>query len=222
MSGRVVLITGGSRGIGAACARRFARGGDRVALLARPSAELETVAAELDALAVGCDLTDAVAIEGAVARVHAALGSIEVLVNNAGLAARHPTPGHPVELWDEVQAVNLRAPFLLARAVLPEMLAASGGRIVNVSSISGRLGTARMAAYCSSKWGLIGLTKALSEEVKGHGVVVTALCPGSVDTRMLVGSGFTPDMSPEDVAEAVWFLAGAPPAVAGAALDMFG
>ncbi len=218
---RNVLVTGGSRGIGAACARRFARAGDRVAVLARDSVELSTVAAEVGGLPLVADVVDPRAIDQAVVEFTAAWGPVEVLVNNAGVAVRQRIVDHPLELWDHVQAVNLRAPFLFARATLPDMLAAGVGRIINVSSIAGRVGTPERGAYCASKWGLLGFTKALSEEVKGSGVVVTAVCPGSVDTRMLEGSGFSPEMEPEDIAEAVFFLAQAPPAVAGSALDMF-
>ncbi|MCA9557386.1 MAG: SDR family oxidoreductase, partial [Myxococcales bacterium] len=165
---------------------------------------------------------DPAACEAVAARAAEALGPIDVLVNNAGVIHRQPVVEQPLAAWEDTFAVNLRAPFLLARAVLPAMLERGSGRIVNVASISGTLGTPRAVAYCASKWALIGFTKALSEEVKGRGVVVTALNPGSVDTRMLEGSGFQPDMTPEDVADAIHYLSVAPPAIAGAALDFFG
>lgn len=222
MSGRSVLVTGGSRGIGLATARRFAADGDRVALLARPSRELDLAAADLGALKVECDISDGAAIDGAVARVVAHQGAIEVLINNAGVALRQAVDGHPLPAWDYVMAVNLRAPFLFARAVLPAMRAAGQGRIINISSVHGRVGAARMGAYCATKFGLLGFTQSLAEEVKGDGVVVTALCPASVDTRILKGTGLAPEVTPEAVAEAIFFLAKAPPAVAGTAMDMFG
>lgn len=217
-----ILITGASRGIGAACARRFARDGHRMALLARPSADLTSLASRLDALAVECDLADEHQIRAALERVDRSLGPVDVLVNNAGIVHRHDVVGHPTADWDRVMAVNLRAPFLLARGVLPGMLARRSGRILNISSISATSGTPGLAAYCASKAGLLGFTRALSQEVKAAGVVVVAVAPGSVDTDMLVGSGFTPDMSPEDVADVVAFLATAPRAVTGASVEVFG
>lgn len=218
----VVLVTGASRGIGAACARRFARDGHRLALLARPSAALRGLAAELDARAVECDLAAPDQIEAALEVVRREVGSVEVLVNNAGVVHRHPVDGHALEDWDRVMAVNLRAPFLLARGVLPDMLARGAGRIINVSSISATSGTPGLSAYCASKAGLLGLTRALAAEVKAAGVVAVAVSPGSVDTDMLVGSGFAPDMSPEDVAEFIAFLSAAPKAVTGASVEVFG
>jgi 3-oxoacyl-[acyl-carrier protein] reductase len=169
-----------------------------------------------------CDLEDAAAVEAMCAEVLSRFGRVDVLVNNAGIVVRHPVDAHPVDAWDRVQAVNLRAPFQLARACLPAMRAARAGRIINVSSISGTLGTPGLSAYCASKWGLIGFTKALAEEVTREGVVVTAVCPGSVDTEMLKGSGYAPDMTPDDVAAVVEFLVHAPAAVAGCALEIFG
>ncbi|MCB9536292.1 MAG: SDR family oxidoreductase [Myxococcales bacterium] len=219
---RAVLITGGARGIGRAAASRFVAAGDRVAIVARPSAALDATAEALGVTALAADLADPAACEAVAARAAEALGPIDVLVNNAGVIHRQPVVEQPLAAWEDTFAVNLRAPFLLARAVLPAMLERGSGRIVNVASISGTLGTPRAVAYCASKWALIGFTKALSEEVKGRGVVVTALNPGSVDTRMLEGSGFQPDMTPEDVADAIHYLSVAPPAIAGAALDFFG
>lgn len=219
---RAVLITGGARGIGRAAAARFVAAGDRVAVVARPSVALDATARELGVTPLPADLTDPAACEAVAARAAEALGPIDVLINNAGVIHRQPLVEQPLDAWDDTFAVNLRAPFLLARAVLPAMLERGSGRIVNVASIAGTLGTPRAVAYCASKWGLIGFTKALSEEVKGRGVIVTALNPGSVDTRMLAGSGFEPDMTPEDVADALHYLSVAPAAIAGAALDFFG
>ena len=219
---RVALVTGAGRGIGAAVAVRLARAGFQVIGVARSRDQLDSVAATTGLVPSVCDLEDAAAVEVAIADVLSRFGRVDVLVNNAGIVVRHPVDVHPVDAWDRVQSVYLRAPFQLARACLPAMRAARAGRIINVSSISGTLGTPGLSAYCASKWGLIGFTKALAEEVKREGVVVTAVCPGSVDTEMLKGSGYAPDMTPDDVAAVVEFLVHAPAAVAGCALEIFG
>ncbi|MFN3198666.1 MAG: SDR family oxidoreductase [Bradymonadia bacterium] len=221
---KIVFITGASRGIGAACARHFAARGVRVGLLARSSEAITALAEELGGAAATCDVADPQSVSDAISGLVDQLGPADVLVNNAGVVANHPVAEHPTEAWRQVMAVNLDGPFYASRAVLPAMIAQGAGRIVNVASISATLGTPGLSAYCASKWGLVGFTKALSEEVKGKGVVVTALNPGSVDTDMLRASGldFPPQMTPEEVAASVWFLATGPAAIAGAALDMFG
>jgi len=219
---RVALVTGAGRGIGAAVAARLTRAGFQVIGVARSRDQLDAAAAATGLLPHVCDLEDAAAVDAMSAQVLARFGRVDVLVNNAGIVVRHPVDGHSTDAWDRVQAVNLRAPFQLARACLPGMRAARAGRIINISSISGTLGTPGLSAYCASKWGLIGFTKALAEEVKREGVVVTAVCPGSVDTEMLKGSGYAPDMTPDDVASVVEFLVNAPAAVAGCALEIFG
>jgi 3-oxoacyl-[acyl-carrier protein] reductase len=119
--------------------------------------------------------------------------------------------------------VNLFGTYHVTRAFLPSMRAAGTGRIINVASISGRQGTPRLTAYCASKHAVVGLTRALAEEVRGDGLQVNALCPGSVDTEMLRGSGFAPAMTADDVARTALFLAAdAPDALTGACIDVFG
>jgi len=127
------------------------------------------------------------------------------------------------EDWNRVLAVNLNGPFYLARRCVPGMAERRWGRVVNVSSISGRLGTAGMTAYCASKWGLSGFTQALAEEVKARNVLVAAVLPGSTDTDMLTGSGWEPEMTPGEVARVVTFLCTeAPLAMSGSLVEMFG
>ena len=223
------MVTGASRGIGRATALAFGKRKLAVALLARPGEALDAVVAEVGALGApargfACDVTSPAAVEQAAAEVLAALGAPAAVINNAGIVRRgqavHETP---VESWDEVIETNLRGPFLIARAFLPAMLARRRGRLVQIASISATLGSPGAASYAASKWGVVGLTKSLAEELRGTGVTALALLPGSVDTEMLAGSGFEPRMSAAEVADMVVHLAlDAPDAMTGSAVEMFG
>jgi NAD(P)-dependent dehydrogenase (short-subunit alcohol dehydrogenase family) len=153
------------------------------------------------------------------------VGSPDILVNNAGTVVRAPLARLEESAWDEVVDGNLKGTFLMSRAFVAEMQARRRGRIINVASISGRLGTAGLTAYCAAKHGVVGFTRALAEELRGDGIAVNAVCPGSVDTEMLrVGMpGATAQMSPQDVAGVVLYLAAtAPLALTGSCVDVFG
>jgi NAD(P)-dependent dehydrogenase (short-subunit alcohol dehydrogenase family) len=215
LANKVAVITGASKGIGRAIAELFAREGARVAGCARRAAP------GVDA----CDVRVAGDVQRFAAGVRARLGAPDIVVNNAGVVARAPLEELDEAAWDEVVDANLKGTFLVTRAFLAEMRARGGGRIVNVASISGRLGTAGLTAYCAAKHGVVGLTRALAEEVRAAGITVNAICPGSVDTEMLqVGMpGGEPAMSPEDVARVALFLAAdAPAALTGSCVDVFG
>lgn len=227
--GDVAVVTGASRGIGRATALALSGRGLRLALLGRSSAALDEVAEAVraqggEARGFACDVAKEEDVTRAAAEAQAAFGAPRIVVNNAGIVRR----GANVEStapadWDEVIAVNLRGPFLVSRAFLPAMRAAGRGRLVHVSSISATLGSPGAASYAASKWGLVGLAKSLAEELRDSGIESVAVLPGSVDTEMLVGSGFAPRMTASEVAGLIVYAAlDAPSAINGSAIEMFG
>jgi 3-oxoacyl-[acyl-carrier protein] reductase len=222
------VVTGASRGIGRATALALGRRGCDLTLLGRTSAELEVTASELRGLGrraevIPCDLRDAFEVERAARAVLATSGPPDFVVHNAATIHRAEVERTMTSLWDEQLAVNLRAPFLLTRELLPELRRAGRGRLVFVSSISATLGTARAAAYAASKWGLVGFVKSLAEELTNSGLMAVAVLPGSVDTRMLEGSEFVPRMTADDVAKTlVYFCLDAPLSHNGGVIEMFG
>lgn len=228
LSGKVALVTGASRGIGRATALALAQAGADVAIVSTTQQGAEAVREEVRKLgrratAQACDVGKAEAVDALVVSVLETFGRVDLLVNNAGTVSFTPMSAMTDADFDRVIQVNLAGPFYLARRLVPGMVSRGQGRIVNVSSISGTLGTPRLTGYCASKWGLNGLTKAMAEELKGTGVVVMAVLPGSVDTDMLKGSGFTPAMSPEHVAGVIRYLcAEAPAAMTGSLVEVFG
>jgi NAD(P)-dependent dehydrogenase (short-subunit alcohol dehydrogenase family) len=148
---------------------------------------------------------------------------VDVLVNDAGILVRGLAEDLSAAAFRAVVDVNLTGAFLCARAVIPGMKARGRGRIVNVTSISGTLGTPEASAYNASKWGLVGLTKCLAEELRPHGLVCVGVSPGSVDTAMLKSTPFAPAMTPDDVARVVTFAAlDAPAAITGGNLEVHG
>lgn len=225
----VALVTGAGRGLGRAVALALAKRGLQLALLGRPSpqhADVVTLVEQLSGkrpLDVFADFQDAAALERAAARVVAELGAPSVVVHNAGVVVRARIEETSVAAWDEQLDVNLRAPFVLTRALLPSMRAAGCGRFVFIGSISGTLGSPGAAAYAASKWGLTGFVKSLAEELSDSGLMACAVLPGSIDTEMLKGAPFAARMSADDVAKSVVFLAlDAALAHNGASIEMFG
>ena len=224
----LALVTGASRGIGLATARALADRGCCLALLGRDSPRLRAAQTNFQSGGAAtsvfpCDLADSGQITTTMEQLLDSQGTPDVLVNNAGVAVRATVAETSLESFDTHIAVNLRAPFLLARAVLPGMLQRGSGRIVNVASISSTLGSPRQSAYNASKWGLLGFMKSLAEELRDTGLMTVAILPGSVDTDMLRGSGFAPRMTAEDVARTlVHFALDAPVAHNGGVIEMFG
>jgi len=186
---RVALVTGGGRGIGRAIALALAREGCDVAVGARNRAPLEETAVTVRGLGaraqpVALDVADPASIARAVAETVAALGPVDVLVNNAGVAESAPLGKTEPEMWDRHMSVNVRGPYLLTRAVLPGMLERRWGRVINVASLAGLYGSPYVTAYTASKHALVGFTRALAMEVGGKGVTVNAICPGYVATEL--------------------------------------
>jgi len=224
-----VLVTGTSRGIGRATAFAFAARGAELGLVGRDSAE-QRETAELcrkngaaRVLALNADLNHLEEVERAAEDFLRQLGAPDAVVHNAGIAARTSVEETSLASWEEQLRVNLSAPFVLTRALLPAMRARRRGRIVFVASISSTLGTAKLSGYCASKWGIVGFMKSLAAELTDSGLMTCAILPGSVDTRMLEGSGFPPRMTADDVARTlVHYALDAPAAHNGASIEMFG
>jgi NAD(P)-dependent dehydrogenase (short-subunit alcohol dehydrogenase family) len=223
-TGKIVLVSGGGNGIGAACAHKFAEAGARVAVIDRDGEAARRVAAELGDNASGhqLDVSDGEAFARLATDIAAAEGGIDVLVNSAGTITRQTIASMPVADWDRIMAVNLRGPFNGTQAVIPHMKKRGGGAIVNVASVAGRrISFGGGANYTSSKAGLLGFTRHAAYELAPDKIRVNAVCPGPTATGF--GGGQVPSaeqkaarakkiplgrmIEPEDIAEAVLFLA---------------
>ena len=184
--GKVVLITGASSGIGAACARSFSSEGARVVVVGRDHQRTEAVATEVGALTWStADITDPDACRELVRSVVDAGGRLDVLINNAGTIVRKDTADTTDEEWRSLMAINLDAPFFMAREAIKAMRKSGSGAIVNLSSTCGLVGSKGLMAYCTSKGGIIQMTQSMALDCATDGIRVNAVCPGSVDTPML-------------------------------------
>jgi 3-oxoacyl-[acyl-carrier protein] reductase len=209
LQGRVALVTGASRGIGAAIGRAVAQAGGRVALASRsgnnPGIE--------GAFAQVCDVRDPASLNAMVDSTVARFGRLDILVVNAGVGAYGPLLELPLADLEEMIDVNVKGAIHAVRAALPHLLQSDAGDIVMIASEAGRRGLPNEAVYCASKFAQVGFTRALDHELRERGVRCTSICPGGVATDFAMGHGRTPDMpalagmmSPEDVAAAVIFV----------------
>lgn len=215
LEGRVAIVTGAGRGIGRATALALSEQGVRVTLAARTESELLSVAAEVDRLGgrclpLRCDVVEETDVRRLVEATRASFGAVHIVVNNAGAVCRERVIDHTVVEWDAVINSHLRGTFLVTRHALPLMLEAGWGRVVIISSMAGKIGVSHRVAYCTAKWGQIGFTEALDEELRGTGVRAHVVCPGPVAPRMRA-EGFPTEepeslLQPEDVADEVLHL----------------
>ncbi|HKY89469.1 MAG TPA: 3-oxoacyl-ACP reductase family protein [Nevskiaceae bacterium] len=222
---QTAVVTGAASGIGLACARRLAQAGNRIAIWDINEAGAQAAAAALNeagfqAMACKVDVSKRAEVDAAAAAVRAKFGPIRILVNNAGTVDFRPFMEVDEELWDRIMNINLKSMLTCSQAVLPDMLEAKWGRIVNVSSSSAQTGAARMVPYAASKGGVIAFTKALAQEFAASGITVNNVPPGFIDTPMLRAGDLPAPVEviaanspmkragkPEDLAAAVAFLA---------------
>lgn len=219
LEGKVALVTGASRGIGLAIAQRLASMGARVSLCARDAQRLESAANECrqagaaEVIAVPADVSRAADVNNLVETTRRQLGPTEILINNAGVGSFGPIQNADEANWDTVLDTNLKAVFLLSRAVAQDMIRMHAGHIVNIASLAGKNTFAGGGIYCASKWGLLGLTGCMAEDLRAHGIRVSAICPGSVATEFGLPGGRDRSkmLQPDDVAHAVAMVLTAAP-----------
>jgi 3-oxoacyl-[acyl-carrier protein] reductase len=210
VAGQVALVTGASRGIGLATARELGQMGARISICGRDRARLEQAAQSLrthgiEVMAIAGDVTRSADVASMIAQTQRGVGPIEILVNNAGIGIFRPFHLHSETVWDAVINTNLKSMFLTCRAIAPEMMKRRTGHIINISSLAGKNTFVNGAIYCASKWGVLGLSGCMAEELRAYGIRVSTICPGSVATEFSPHVGKDPAkmLHAEDVAHAV-------------------
>jgi 3-oxoacyl-[acyl-carrier protein] reductase len=219
LDGKVAVVTGAGRGIGKAVALSLAKSGCRVVLSARTPAQIEEVRREIEqgggaAAIVPADLTRDEALDALAAESRRFFGAVDILINNAGWGKRSPVVKINVEDLDQTVRLNLRTPILLAKLLLPDMIAKNEGAVINIGSVSGKTGEANGAAYSATKFGLIGFTQSLYEEVREHGIKVAVILPGFVDTPLIPPNrqlDRSKMIQPADIAQTVHYVLTSPP-----------
>jgi 3-oxoacyl-[acyl-carrier protein] reductase len=218
LEGKVAVVTGAGRGIGKAVSLSLAQSGCRVVLAARSGDQLDEVQKEISArgskaLSVPTDLTRDDETSALVEKIQQVWGGADILINNAGWGKRAPVVKAKTEDWDQTFRLNLRAPMLLAKLLLPHMIEKGEGAVINIGSVSGKTGEANGAAYSASKFGLIGFTQSLFEEVREYGIKVAVILPGFVDTPLIPPNrqlDRSKMIQAEDVAQAVHYVLASP------------
>lgn len=210
LAGKVALITGASRGIGLAIARKLGSLGAKLSVCARNADKLANAASELKNAGVTtvsavADVSRPSDIEALVRKTKQELGAIDILVNNAGIGYFGPFHQAPEAIWDSVLDTNLKSVFLVSKAVAPEMIERRSGHIINIASLAGKNTFAGGAIYCASKWGLLGMTQCMAEDLRAYDIRVSAICPGTVATDFSPHAGKDPSkmLQPDDVAHTV-------------------
>ncbi|HET9402403.1 MAG TPA: SDR family NAD(P)-dependent oxidoreductase [Candidatus Acidoferrales bacterium] len=213
LAGQNALVTGASRGIGFAIAEKLAAMGANLAICARNESALHEAAARLrkhggEVFLMPVDVTQAAEIERLIREVQRTLGPVDILVNNAGVGEFGPFFEQSELEWDTTLDTNLKSVFLLSRAVAPEMIRRRTGHIINIASLAGKNAFAGGTIYCASKWGLLGLTQCMAEDLRANGIRASAVCPGSVETDFSphTGKDASKMLQPADVAHAVAML----------------